>query len=843
MAYGGVDRQRFSYLIRSGATELELSRFFSDCRLQLIKLGGKVQNLPHSSKERVRVLVGQLPSSTDAVVRSWFQKNLTMVDPEDADSLVELYEGYEKVGGGPPEQDAQRYARSFLVHLFKESPAPRLLAFLRTPIPSLSVQPAMDGKDKALTADSVASSELLIQRFSQILPALVEGRAVDEWLDQLPNGLAGFVSGLQAAAAGKFEEARAIQASLTEHKDAARALEEFIKRAAIRRLASPSEAALGLRFVEALRLETQYEIETDEVLAKCVLADRATAVFVTPLFVIRQGVPLALDEEKRREIFPESGDLMAFAGANYPKQPKRGEIGVWKVALNENQAGRTKFHIVSEKRPVYEVRSIPFSSDQYDSVREYLREFGQRNAGSNANGTLFALTDGLIIGSRSEWLDFSRSEIYESGLASWNQLDAYQVEDRALIIGPLPKETGVYECATLSYALRKVIKAGANGKVPGGLTKAQVRDLSQYLDSEAIGVDRRRVERIRQELGGLDRYADELGSLTDELLSLPTVAARIESAVQESVTRRLREKQDLQTEISRLSKEKADWEERVKRQQAENRKLRDETTLVVKSAFERARDDGVAALAQVAIFQAIAGQPTPSAPYSAPAVADRRRPWHSLDHSSGDVVTAMAELGVPKVNRNAVAALGAAALNAGLVVCVRGIAARPIVRTWASLLGRAGIFDVPVGLLDSHAVAEMMQDEANIEALAMLDGNVSAIELYARPLLDKIVSRVASDAAARPFVLISLSQGVAALTLPDAVRKICVVCDLDSPISQDSSEEFDAALSEAVDPDDGWLGRLLWRPALRRLQGELCKLEPSQALLAMELLKLQSRGP
>jgi hypothetical protein len=841
MAYQGVDRQRFSYLITSGATELELSRFFSDCRLQLIKLGGKVQNLPHSSKERVRVLVGQLPSSTDSVVRSWFQKNLTMVDPEDPDRLVELYEGYENVGGSPPEQDAQRHARSFLVHLFKESPPPRVLAFLRSPIPSLAVQAPVEGKDRAPSAKSL-SSDVLIQKFSHILPALVEGRAVDEWLDQLPDSLAGFISGLHAAAAGRFEEARSIQASLTEHKDAARALEEFIKRSAVRSLASPSEAAFGLRLVEARRLVGQYEFETDEVLAKCVLADRATAVFVTPLIVIREGAPLSLDEEKRREIFPESGDLMAFAGANYPKQPKRGEIGVWKVASNENSAGRTKFHIASEKRPVYEVRSVPFSSDQYDSVREYLREFGQRNAGSNAQGIIFALTDGLIIGSRSEWLDLSRPETYESGLASWNQLDAYQVEGRALVIGPLPKEAGVYECATLSYALRKAIKAGSNGKVPGGLTKAQVRDLSQYLDSEVLGVDRRRVERIRQELDGLDRYADELGSLTEELLAHPTVVARIESAVQESVAQRLREKRDLQTEIARLTKDRADWEERVKKQQAEHRKLRDETTQIVRSAFERARDDGVSALAQVAIFQAIQGQPNDRPP-SAPAVIERRRVWHPRDHSSGDLTAAMAELGVPKVNRSAVAALGTAALDAGLVVCVRGIAARPVVQAWASFLGRAGVFDVPVGLLDSHAVEEMMQAEANIDVLAVLDGNVSAVDLYARPLLDKIVSRLASEDGARPFVLVSLSQGIAALPLPDAVRKICVICDLDSPLAQESAEDFEAALSEAVDPDDGWLGRLLWRPALRRLQDELRKLEPSQALLAMELLKLQSRGP
>ena len=86
---------------------------------------------------------------------------------------------------------------------------------------------------------------------------------------------------------------------------------------------------------------------------------------------------------------------------------------------------------------------------------------------------LFQLNDELIIGSRAEKPDFSKDELFEGGLLSWNSLSAFRLEGRVFVLGRLPKEQGVYECASLASTVRKLFKAhiGA-GKGPGSLTQS-----------------------------------------------------------------------------------------------------------------------------------------------------------------------------------------------------------------------------------------------------------------------------------------------------------------------------------------------------------------------------------
>ena len=88
MAYRGIDKKRFTYLLSLGTDEFELKRFFADCRIQLIQSGGRVQNLPQGSKARIQMLAAGLPPSADDVIQAWFAKHLTMVDPEEAEAVI-----------------------------------------------------------------------------------------------------------------------------------------------------------------------------------------------------------------------------------------------------------------------------------------------------------------------------------------------------------------------------------------------------------------------------------------------------------------------------------------------------------------------------------------------------------------------------------------------------------------------------------------------------------------------------------------------------------------------------------------------------------------------------------
>ncbi len=392
MTYLGIDRKRFTYLLSLGTDEFELKKFFTDCRVQLIQHGGKVQNLPQGTNTRIRTLAVELPSSTDEVVRAWFAKHLTMVDPEEAEAVVGAYETYEELGEGLPEDSARRYARSCLVHLFSEDPARSLLDFLRTPIGAAS-KGKEEARDIAEIMQETSAPAPYPENLPRVLVDLVEGRDADEHLEGLPPALGTFISGLQAGILGETKNASDAVDALAADAPLRNLLEQFLKQLEAKTAASESSRR-GLWIPNPETFEGSINYASDEVLAYCTKSDRASAVFVHPIAVVRGEQIHLLTDENRRQLFPDTGDLIAFAGLGRPRQPTRGEVGVWRVAEHETDRA-TRFHLASDKRPVYEVRQIPFPSTDYDKVREFLKEHAERAGGNSLQPPLLAMASSL----------------------------------------------------------------------------------------------------------------------------------------------------------------------------------------------------------------------------------------------------------------------------------------------------------------------------------------------------------------------------------------------------------------------------------------------------------------
>lgn len=838
MAYRDIDRKRFTYLLNLGTDDFELRRFFRECRAQLIQHGGKVQNLPHGSKARIRTLAVELPPSTDEVVRGWFSKHLTMVDPEEAETVVDELKAYEELGEELPEDSARRLARSCLVHLFGNDPPQSLLDFLKTPIGGHT----MEQEDVVEVADSLSRGTpgaSYPDNLPQVLIDLVEGKDADEHLEGLPPDLVAFISGLQSGAQGDTKEAREAVDALPADSALRSRLEQFLRQQEAGR-ASKEASSRGLRMLEPELFEGSFDYEIDEVLAYCTKADKPAAVFVHPIAVVRSGRIQRLTDEKRRELFPETGDVIAFATARHPRQPRRGEVGIWQVAAHETHKA-TRFHLASEKKTVYEVRSVPFPSTDYDSVREFLKEHPERSGGNSLQPFLFLLSDELIIGGRSERLDLSRDETFESGVLSWNSLPALRLEGRLFVAGPLPKEHGIYECAGLGSTVRKFFKSRV-GKVQGGLTRAQLSDLAQSLGSVEAGLNTLRVQRIRMELERLVEQQEAFDALMEEVMIHPSVKQQIDQRVEQEASRQLERKNNLQADIDRLQKESKGWEERVRKQRDEYRKLPHGISKAVKAAFERARADGLSTLAELAVFQAL------SESTQAPDAASERREDSSrsltqpmvrdLLPSNSDPVAILKSLGVPAQRATAFAVLADAARRAGLMVCVRGVAARPAVEAWArAVMQRGVLLDTTVGLVDDAAMRDVLAKVPAPDGVALLDANLSALDVYARPLSDLVLARLAEPTSDPQLaIFLGLADGVAALPLPRTFERISLMVDLDARYVFRDVSEVDELMAEVINPDDGTLYARLWRPAADRLRGCINEIEPQQRALVLSVL-------
>lgn len=122
MAYRDIDKNRFRDLLLAGVEDNELRKFFVDCKAQLIRKGARVQNLPHGTVARIRMIAFKLPGAADSVVQKWFSSNIRVTDLIPAAEVIAKFHEHEYAEVVLPEDLAKKLSRSCLVHLFSLEP-------------------------------------------------------------------------------------------------------------------------------------------------------------------------------------------------------------------------------------------------------------------------------------------------------------------------------------------------------------------------------------------------------------------------------------------------------------------------------------------------------------------------------------------------------------------------------------------------------------------------------------------------------------------------------------------------------------------------------------------------
>lgn len=842
MAYAGIDRKRFAQLLDLGIDDDELRRFFLDSRVQLIQRGARVQNLPHGKSNRIRVLTQSLPSSTDKVVQKWFSENIRIFDPESLSDAISKLRLYEEFGESPPEDEARRLARTCLVHLFTAEP-PELLEFLKP----AKTEPAVEPK-AAASPPIVDSATRWLPSLAAALIDLEEGRDPDEQLSVLPPEAAALIAGLYAIRTDNEAEVRLALAALEAQSETHELLSAHAKRRADLRTRG-AEAPTGLQVVEPEEADssTEFDMDRDEVLAVCTKDAPETQVFLRPL-ALRAGaswVSLA-DVGVRERIFRTSGNLMAFAGRNYPKQPRLWEMGIWRVAKNEfaKPTDRTNFHISSDKVPVYEARAVPFASVDYDSVREFIKHHAVVGGPEAMKTTLFLLRDGLIVGS-ALGKDLSQDEGFEAGLPCWHALHALRFEGRLFVPGPLPPSRS-YECESLASSLRKLV--APDKSAADRLTRAQLKRLLEMINSGEAHLNAARAARLRAELQVLDEHEGAMSVLLDAAIEQPRIAEEVNRLVQTRVSALVAEREDLRKGVEEQRRLLSVAIEERKQAEREQRAMSPAVAKAVRGSFEKARREAFETLGQVAVFKALIDGAT-EAPATRPSVersalpstipgpsGERVRASRAI---AGSAVAAMLQrLGTTPKLAAALQVVGQLAHESGLVLLVEGVAARLAAEAWLGEGGRSGkVLECRVGLTDDLMVQDLVAGE--LSALAILDANLSPLDIYARPLIDAVQQRIAAlneqGLAAR--VVMSLSGGLAALPIPPVVESISLRVRLDHVPMFVSEADARAKLEGigASDSPDGWIARL-WRPAAVRVLTRLQTMSQEEVALAMSVL-------
>lgn len=848
MAYTGIDRKRFAQLLEWGTDDDELRRFFTDTRVQLIQKGAKVQNLPHGKPARVRMLTHGLPSSTDRILQKWCAENLTMLDPEPVADLLSTLRMYEDAGESPPEGEAKRLARSCLVRLFEDDPAPELISFLK-PAQAGSSTELPEAKDVSVLPANAPRAEALPTALAAALIALMEGRDPDEHLSSLSPLIASFVAGLYALQTGRDEETKVALEALDAQPAARAVLAEYAGRIAVAnaRASSAPQGLQMLRFSDPNEYMS-FDFDPDEVIAICTKDSPESSVFVRP-FAVRSvnGSWASLSSDADREkLFYSSGDLIAFAaGRDGHKQPVRGEIGIWRVAENRNSdpTHRTNFHIASEKTLVYEVRNVPFASTEYDSVREYIKHQMEVDGAAFAKTSLFMLRDQLIVGCPSG-KDLTRDEGFESGLPCWRELPAFRFEGRMLVPGPLPASE-TYECETLGSSLRKLLaKENVGADKP---TKAQVRKLQELLASGELRLNAARAARLRAELSAIDEHEGAMTILLDEVMGDPRITSRVEELVQARVDTLIASKEQLRKAVEQLEKRKSELVEQRRQTEKEQRAVAPAVTKAIRTAFDKARGDALGTLGQVAVFKALIDElvERPGAPAIGiatlpvqPVVNGDAMSVREINCDCASVSETLPALGVTPKCARAIQVVGQLAHECGLILIIDGLAARIAAESWlGGIAGTGKVLECGIGVTDDSVVRAVVAEAPDV--IAILDANLSPMDVYARPLVDAVQRRLsgAGGTTRATKILMSVSSGVAALPIPAVVESVSLRVSLDRIPTFLQESEVASRLEEmaACDKDIGWFLRI-WKPAGIRLLDHFRSMPLDDAALALSVL-------
>lgn len=794
MAFRDVNQKKLAYLLAQGTHEGELKKFFGESRTQLIMKGARIQNLPQGRDERIRTICERLSPKTNDTVRGWFHKNISVSDPMPLSDVLMYLEFNFDADEAIPEADARLVARSALVYLFDDEPDHSLLSFLqRAPGAQPTqlvggeadpVSPSTGTEVATESAPDVAADEAPAPKsyqLSELLASIVasDESAIDNALVPFPQQTRTLVEALLRARDGDVDAANEQLALLNPDAPESELVQRALNRARHQR--GTISAPTGVRVVSPQRLKEYPESESYDIIGICTNESDTGAVFVQPAVLVLGGKLHLLSSQDRVFLFPESGDVMTHRSA-LRRSPQRRELVRWKVAEREGSGGRTRYHLEAELSPLIEVIHVSVPSSDPDEVRERIKSMVSSSRLLPGQQTVFLLSDGVAVASPKA-ADITRDEAYDQPWQAWSSLETWLIEGRQYCLDLVQSAASYLDLSPLDAAFKRLLK-NLEAEQKSTLNKVQKRELADILRSRSAGEAALRARRIVAFLDQIALDGEELDVVLRLLNSREEVHRRVEELVAKDLEERQLEKSGLQAEIEALKRKKLDLAREGKELERNNKKLADSVAASVKEAFSRAVNEGVTTLANAEVFRALVGSnanvPTQS---STSAAADPVQSWTVQGALTLQEIKArLASLGLNGRQVTVLSELAGLAMRSGVGFVLKGRGARQCVQALARLDSEAsGIIEIPMGLTSGASMRHALESMLDVHRVAVLDADLSPLEVYGARLLDSLFESAFGDQVGNRSLLFSCLGGDMSLPLPDLVRRVALIVDLDAP--------------------------------------------------------------
>lgn len=829
-----IDKHRFRYLINVGIPSGQLKKFFKENHKILILAGARVQNLPADSDAAIDLLF-RMPEKAFKVFAGWFRKNLAITDPIPVDDILKEYAVLEKFSDNAMEKLERdhevRLASSTLTHWLGDDYSSELNEFLASPIKPKNGGPL----DKAKKTQNLAQEQSQEKRIDLLMAEACIRDLSDEELIEVLGPLNSFIRGVRYLRGGNFTAVEDVLAELEncENVELRAILEKALNSEKMKDLHDQAQS-MGLNFVPAHLISnidelSEIEVEDAEIVGRCSNHNQqGGASYIDVIGIWKNESLITFTDDVLAKLFPTVGQVIAFGqGVGSVRLPTKDEFGVWKAEKYPTEKN-IKCRVRQATRTVYEIFDVPFRAEQYDSVRDFLRQ----HKSLNENKPLFLLADGLVIAPRREVRDFRQ---FDEPLNAWTSLSAIHHKTRKLVIGPLPAADLSYDCSEADKLLKTLLKTEQQLDSMPKLSKADIQAFREAFSQNKSNIDSLRLVQLQTEFNELFENAERIKDTFNVLLEHPKIKSELERAKKTAEEQMVAQKSSLQADIIRLQGEKSSIEKAIKTRQAEQSKLPSQVSKAIKTAFHSAKEDGIKTLSEVAIYKAVFDEVSPSHnEHPASRSFANEAHFFSKLHTSDleplpkQLHEVFTNLGINKSIANSLAIATQLVVDSGLILALTGFGSALAAKNIACALSKAKvrIIEIPIGLIQGLEVQFAMRRDDAWDALVLQNFNFSSIEAYGSDLLISVMDQI-SSAKEKPtkFVIASASNGIGALPISTTFSKIAIHINLELdeyPDFEDDLETFKNRLEE--DLSDKEKASKPWKIALNRLLSEASRL-------------------
>ncbi|KQQ96140.1 hypothetical protein ASF77_21790 [Massilia sp. Leaf139] len=544
----------------TGADEHELAQCLKKKKLHLLKAGARADNLPERPEEQAR-FISTLREEPMACIRDWFYANANFEDLPDVQDACRILA--DEAEAAALDRGGRRlHWRSVLAAFVQQRNSHAVDAFLQH--------------------SSVARSPVLPQAMKDEGIIVVKpSHAREPAKSSAPD----------SAAAGKIAGA------------------------------IPSMRPGSLASALPLRLS---EVLLNDKSVLTVLGRRTTVLptgqfFIKISGILLDGTPVYLTPDESELVFPDSGDATGFPNTVHVGSSSAESLSVWQVE-HKSPDKKVQYVVTDFMSHTYEVFDIPHPSSEPDLVRDWIKEVYKP---AHDVFPVFRLQDGPIVKLPAEVTD-PRTANFDAALPLYREHPTVKWSGRTIVIEPFPASRLQYDCAPIRTAVRKLFRESAELSGLPVLTKRQISELADAAARHSTDATiKQSVQRAKARLEQLFDNKEELRSLMEEIVLLPSVAEAIGAEKTRAAAAVREEAESSRAELGKLAAEKKQLQSEIENLKQARKKESAAAAREIKQAFERAGADGLKTLAELSVFKNILGlsaaHPAGTAPAAQPA--------------------------------------------------------------------------------------------------------------------------------------------------------------------------------------------------------------------------------